>query len=208
VNLAIPLPADVAWRFTAEAFATAYACNLWSEAISLRDRCGKAEVGLSAYREYHRAWEKAHGIRASLSSRFKAEEFVRSVLACAYPVPLPPEHELWMRKWPSDNEAGCQWKRKWILSHWQHWFGAVIAPALTEVCKGRKTAANAIVESAKNALGSETEDASRRRRVDTRLAEIQQPSRSAPPARPLRKPGFGSSDSATHDSEKRGGFER
>jgi hypothetical protein len=207
MNCTIPSPAEVAWRFVAEPYAVAYACCLWAEAISMRDYCDRAEIGERAYREYYRKWEIAHGIRDSINANLKAKEFVRSVLACAYPVPLPPDPEPWMRCWPRDSEDGCQWKRRFILRCWQGWFEKIIAPAIAEVCQGQEERANAIVDAGKALIESESKEASGLRRVEARLAELQQVGKVADPPKPLPK-SLGYLGSESDNSASRGGLDR
>lgn len=207
MNCTIPNPPEVAWRCVAESYAVAHACCLWADAISTRDYCDKSEVGERAYREYCRQWELSHGITKSINASLRAKEFVRCVLACAYPVPLPPNHEPWMRSWPRDIEHGCQWKRRFILRCWQGWFANFLAPAMAEMCRGQEDKANAIVDAGKAIIASESEEASAVRRAGARVAELQHLGKVSDPPKPLPKShGYLSSDS--DNSASRGGLDR
>jgi hypothetical protein len=207
MNSTIPNPSEVSWGLVAESYAVAHACCLWADAISTRDYCDRSEIGERAYREYYRNWERSHGICDSIHAGLKAKEFVRCVLACAYPVPLPRDHEAWMKRWPRQSEDGCQWKRRFILRCWQGWFEKIIAPAIAEVCQGQEERANAIVDAGKALIESESKEASGLRRVEARIAELQHLGKVADAPKPLRKsqsyPSCESDNSAT-----RGGVER
>ena len=206
--IAIPSPSDVRWGITAEAYAIAYACRVWSEALSMHAYCDRSEAGERAYRDYYREWQVAHGIHQSISAFSKAKEFVRAVHASAYPVPLPDDHESWMEKWPQDTEDGCQWKRRQILEHWQHWFETVIARALTDACRGRRGNANKIVAQGKALVQAETKERSAQRRLGARLAELMQPGKVTPPAKPLPKSQLAANGTTASDSASKGGVQR
>lgn len=205
--IVIPPPNDVRWGITAEAYAIAYACRVWSEALSMHDYCDRSKAGERAYCDYYREWEVTHGIHQSISAFCKAKEFVRAVHASAYPVPLPDGHEAWMEKWPRDTDNGCQWKRRQILEHWQHWFEAVIARALTDACCGRRSDANGIVAQGKALVQGESKERIAQRRIGARLAELTQPGKVTPPTKPLRKSQLAPNGTAD-DSPSMGGVQR